>query len=217
MMQGRARLLCACFCPSVACKTLLFLMIVTVLPMVGGCGESEAQSGYIELVRNSRAAKDRAMTSADSPLLPSDRSSFGGLKYYPPDSAWRVDASYEPYAVADTVTLGTSTGEMRNMARLGRLTFTHPNRGEVNLTLYAELEGSDGSFLPFSDGTNGEQTYYAGRYLDVSRPEGEGTIELDFNYAYNPYCAYNEQYSCPLVPPENQVAADIPAGERSWR
>ena len=69
----------------------------------------------------------------------------------------------------------------------------------------------DHLFLPFLDNTNGTTSYGAGRYIDLTIPEGD-TIEIDFNTAYNPYCAYNEKYSCPIVPGENYIDADIEAG-----
>jgi uncharacterized protein (DUF1684 family) len=72
-------------------------------------------------------------------------------------------------------------------------------------------------FLAFGDETSARETYGAGRYLDVKKPKGINTITLDFNEAYNPYCAYNETYSCPLPPPENLLTIPIYAGEKNYK
>src|SRR5690606_19820929 len=83
----------------------------------------------------------------------------------------------------------------------------------VGLTLYRDPEGGD-LFLPFQDETSGNETYGAGRYLDVTALE-DGRVLLDFNYAYHPFCAYNPSYSCPMPPVENRLPAPIRAGERN--
>ncbi len=85
----------------------------------------------------------------------------------------------------------------------------------TQVTLFAS-EGSRELFLPFRDATSGTQTYGAGRYLEVEPASLDGTVEVDFNYAYNPYCAYNPQWSCPIPPGENWLAVPIGAGEQSF-
>ena len=84
---------------------------------------------------------------------------------------------------------------------------------EVSLVLYDT--GHPGYFVPFRDKTSGTDTYGAGRYLDID-PNSDGTVTLDFNMAYNPLCAYNDAYSCPLPPVENWLTVAVEAGERDF-
>ena len=81
----------------------------------------------------------------------------------------------------------------------------------ADLTIFKD-QRSDNLFLPFADATSGNETYGAGRYLEIEM-QNEGQLLVDFNYAYNPYCAYNENWSCPLTPAENRLSVAIRAGE----
>lgn len=111
------------------------------------------------------------------------------------------------------------------MDLIGTLRFLPPGLGDdsLDLSVYRPVDTPDGDwFVPFADRTNGETTYGAGRYLEVDDRElavagGETTLTLDFNYAYNPYCAYDPSYSCPLVPPANALPIRVEAGERIGR
>jgi uncharacterized protein (DUF1684 family) len=85
---------------------------------------------------------------------------------------------------------------------------------QASLTVYAAV-GGGGFFLPFMDATNGQGTYEAGRYLEID-PRPDGSFEVDFNLAYNPYCAYNEHWSCPIPPKENRLSVPIEAGEKAF-
>jgi uncharacterized protein (DUF1684 family) len=113
------------------------------------------------------------------------------------------------------VTMQTNTGVSQDYRSWGRFNFEVD--GELaSLVIYSDAKGRD-FFLPFKDQTNGRETYGAGRYLDSHRP-GIRTLEenrlvVDFNYAYNPYCAYSPNYSCPLPPRENWLDVPIKAGE----
>jgi uncharacterized protein (DUF1684 family) len=113
----------------------------------------------------------------------------------------------------------TSTGDTRQYRRWGHFTITVAGQsGE--LTIYADTYGGD-LFLPFKDATNGAETYGAGRYMDNHRPaiqrlQGD-TYRIDFNHAYNPYCAYNLGYSCPLPPRDNWLKLPIRAGEKAFK
>jgi len=109
----------------------------------------------------------------------------------------------------------TSTGTIRNYQRVGVLEFTF--KGEkLSLGAFVE-EGAreiDGLFVPFVDATSGKETYPAGRYLDIP-PTTTGIYEIDFNKAYNPYCAYNSTYECPYPPASNRLKVEIRAGEKA--
>jgi hypothetical protein len=103
----------------------------------------------------------------------------------------------------------TSTGDVQTYSRVGRLRFNVGDQA-AELTLF---QGENGLFLPFVDSLAGAETYPAGRYLEPEPLPG-GRYLVDFNYAYNPYCAYNRQWSCPLTPIENRVKVPIRAGEK---
>lgn len=154
-----------------------------------------------------------------SPLSEEQREAFQGLDYYDYDPALVVEAELEPFPEDEAaIRMQTNTGATRWYMRWARATFEVEGQ-ETSLTLYADPDGQ-GLFVPFKDVTNGEETYGAGRYLDSHRPgladAGEGRIQIDFNFAYNPYCAYSERYTCPLPPRENWLAVPIRAGEKRF-
>ncbi|MFN8506339.1 MAG: DUF1684 domain-containing protein [Dehalococcoidia bacterium] len=161
-----------------------------------------------------RARKDAFFASSpESPLLPAQRPGFTGLRYYPENPALVFDLNVEPSDAPEMVELQTSDGETATYFRWGRIAFTVEGQLAA-LTLFA-TPGGDELFLPFADAGRGTETYGAGRYVDVE-PYPDGRIHLDFNYAYNPYCAYNDAWSCPIPPRENVLAVHIRAGERSF-
>nr|HMS60410.1 DUF1684 domain-containing protein [Tepidiformaceae bacterium] len=121
-------------------------------------------------------------------------------RYCPENPALAFDLASEPFEDPEPVEMQTSTGESATYLRWGRLSFAVEGR-DVTLTLFAD-PGSGGFFLPFQDAGRGTETYGAGRYLDVE-PLPDGRLHVDFNYAYNPYCAYNDGWSCPITPFEN--------------
>lgn len=168
--------------------------------------------GYVESVRAMRQAKDVAFRAdPQSPLEPADRKAFGGLKYFDPDPAWRVVARWEPLPHPKPVRVQTSDGQVREYLDAGVLHVRLPT-GDAALHGYAT---DHGLFVPFRDATSGKETYGAGRYLDLELPHG-GEVVVDFNDAYNPYCAYSEAYSCPFPPPDNWLKVAVRAGERTF-
>jgi uncharacterized protein (DUF1684 family) len=147
-----------------------------------------------------------------SPLTGEQQENFQGLKYYPEDPALRLEIEVEPFAEQQQVQMQTSTGDLRTYARYGRFSFEVDGE-TAELTLFGSPHGY---FLPFVDANAGSETYGAGRYLDPEQlPNGKFLI--DFNLAYNPYCAYNENYSCPLPPAENRLKVAIEAGEKNFK
>lgn len=149
-----------------------------------------------------------------SPLEADQRKDFTGLKYFPENPALRFTLPIEPYADPAIVTMQTSTGSVREYVKYGQFSF------EVNgetATLQVYQDADDGYFfLPFVDATAPEETYGAGRYLDIEQ-NADGTFTIDFNYAYNPYCAYNDKWSCPIPPKENRLKVRIEAGEKNYK
>lgn len=144
-----------------------------------------------------------------SPIPWEEREGFKGLVYYPPNLELRLTLPLEREA-AEPMEFQTSTGAVRHYNRIGTLSFTVEGEA-VTLALY---EGEEGEFfLPFRDATSGTETYGAGRYLEPIEME-PGSFLVDFNLNYNPYCAYSEDYSCPLPPIENWLKVPIRAGEK---
>ena len=156
---------------------------------------------------------------ADSPIVPELRGAWPGLAWYDYDPTWRVTAAIERLATCTEFTIDLAADGALRCARVGRVHFEIRGNAGV-LTLYW-LEGYGGGlWLPFGDATNGRDTYGGGRYLydtikGADPGGGDDEIVLDFNYAYNPSCAYDERWSCPLSPPENRLAFAVTAGERA--
>lgn len=149
----------------------------------------------------------------DSPLSAKQRRRFQGLSYYPEDPSLRLVARVERLTDAEIVQMNTSTGDAATYRRWGRFSFVIAGQ-PATLTIYQDTEG-DSLFLPFADATSGKETYGAGRYLEP-RELPDGSVLVDFNQAYNPYCAYNDRWSCPVPPRENRLSVAIRAGEKAF-
>ncbi len=177
---------------------------------------------YSQQLEEFRRQKDRFFgASPQSPIpMAQRRSGFQGLRYFPPDLAFQIVAQVTPIEEIIVEELNTSTGDLRPQRRAAELRFTIGDQ-ELALLGFADPDDDDlhELFVPFRDATSGGETYGAGRYLEtVVEPTDDGAIQavLDFNLAYNPYCAYNENYSCPIPPAENRLTVAITAGERAY-
>lgn len=154
--------------------------------------------------------------ASKSPLKDKDRKIFRTLDFFKFDSTFVVTAMLKRTADSKWFKMKTTTDRVSKERVFGILTF-QMNGKTHSLNIYQgqDLMKEEGFenylFLPFIDNTNGETSYGGGRYIDLRIPEGD-TLILDFNEAYNPYCAYNEKYSCPIVPRENYVDESIEAG-----
>ena len=161
-------------------------------------------------LENFRAEKDDFFAShPQSPLTAAQKQTFQGLNYFDENPTLRLDVDLELIPGRDVIQVQTSTGEIREYIRHGRFSFSVDGQ-DVQLTIY---EADYGFFLPFVDSLAGTETYPAGRYLE---PEAISPtrFHVDFNLAYNPYCAYNDVWSCPLTPFENRLKVPIRAGEK---
>jgi uncharacterized protein (DUF1684 family) len=170
-----------------------------------------SEETYIAALEAERAEKDRYFRR--DPYGPiEDRQSFTGLNYYPPDPAFRYTLPLrrvEP----EPLPFQTSTGDERIYYKIGTVEFEVDGQ-PAQLAVY-KSEDYDELFLPFRDATSGTETYGAGRYLEPVEL-GRGELLVDFNLAYNPYCAYSENFSCPLPPVENWLKVPIRAGEKVY-
>jgi len=151
--------------------------------------------------------------SPESPIPPGKHAELLPLSYFPVDPSYSAPAVLKLSEDRPVFEMPTSTGKLRKMERVGVLEFT---LGGETRSLGAFIEAGSRVtrlFVPFSDLTSGTETYAAGRYLDLD-PTGTGIYEIDFNRAYNPYCAYNDSFDCPYPPSSNRLKVPIRAGER---
>lgn len=201
-------------------RSIILLMIVavaiaTILYTVYG---SKDQTSYINQIKQERDEKDRFMrTSKESPFADNVQS-FEGLKYFPADLKYKITATLIPIENRKQVILTTNDGREERYMEYAYAEFDFSGfRNRLLILEMIDMGPSRGKlFLAFGDATSAEETYGAGRYLDVPKTPGASTITLDFNKAYNPYCAYVEKYSCPLPPSENLLTIPIQAGEKSY-
>jgi uncharacterized protein (DUF1684 family) len=174
-------------------------------------------AGYLTGLESARAVKDQSFRDGrDTPVPPAKRDVLLPLPYYPIDPAYVVPASLRLAEERPVFEMPTSTGTLRRYQLVGSIEFTL-NGQPMSLGAFVE-DGADigNLFVPFADLTTGTETYSAGRYLDVE-PTSSGYYRLDFNTAYNPYCAYNSAYECPFPPPSNRLKVAIRAGEKAPR
>jgi uncharacterized protein (DUF1684 family) len=180
-------------------------------------GEDEQELDYVGEVEAFRAEKDDVFRHSPASPIPHEvRHDFTGLPYFAVDESLRFEGLTLDEYTGDQPTsfqIPTSDGQLKPAHRQGSFSFEiggEPRR----LTAYV-LDGghSHSLFVPFLDATSGNETYGAGRYLDLE-PEDDGTYALDFNLAYHPNCVYSPYYSCPLTPAENRLPIRIEAGER---
>ena len=155
-----------------------------------------------------------------SPLIEEDLKTFQTLDFYPINENFFVNAKFEKAKNEKVFEMKTTGTRTPKYIKYGTIFFTL-NGTEMQLNVYRNIELSkqkeykDHLFLPFSDLTCGKESYIGGRYIDLKIPKGD-TIAVDFNQAYNPYCAYNHKYSCPLVPLENDLKVEIKAGVKTF-
>lgn len=196
---------------------LLGLLLLVFAVSCSSGPSAPDESGYVQEITEEREAKDREFSALDDPVPPEKRDTLLPLPYYPPDLDYSVPAVLRLSEDRPVFEVPTSTGTIRRMQRVGVLEFTLQGQ---TMTLGAFVdEGTrqiNELFVPFADLTTGKETYPAGRYLNL-RPTGTGVYTIDFNKAYNPYCAYNEKYECPYPPPSNRLKVEILAGEKAPR
>ncbi len=158
-----------------------------------------------------RAEKDQFFaTHPQSPLTPEQKRQFKGLNYFPVNPALRLEIVVEEFPQKDKVQMPTTTGGAQTYTRYGKIKFTVDGQ-ETELTIYA---GQHGFFLPFVDSLAGKESYGAGRYLEPEPLGKNNKFIVDFNLAYNPFCAYNDRWACPITPSENRLKVPIHAGEK---
>ncbi len=194
------------------------LLLLVAISTAGACSSGPPPpdtSNYVEEIARARAEKDTFFReSRDTPIAPAVRDKLLPLPYFPIDPAYSVPAALRLSEERPVFEMPTSTGTIRKYQRVGVLEFTLQGKP---LTLGAFVEDGqpiDTLFVPFVDLTSGKDTYPAGRYLDLHQTASQ-VYTIDFNTAYNPYCAYNSGFECPYPPASNRLTVPIRAGEMS--
>jgi len=188
-------------------------LMVIILSVVYTFFGSEDPESYREEITELREETDRFMRYAeDSPFHDAD-TEYTGLKFFPPDLTYKIAGRFTPAEEPEIVKLQTNDGKTQEFLTYGHASFTLNDT--TSRVLVLENVEEEKLFVPFGDATSAGETYGAGRYLDVTHHGGK-TIVLDFNKAYNPYCAYVSSFTCPLPPRENLLTVAIRAGEKSY-
>ena len=153
-----------------------------------------------------------------SPIPPKERAEFRGLDYYPPDPDLRFEIELQEHEDKETIRMSYTKGEEQDFIRWGEFRFKIGSE-ECVLQAYRSDAEEEQLFIPFRDATSGQETYGAGLYLDLNAARNrtaDGKWLLDFNRAYNPWCVYSENYTCPFVLQENWLAVPVRAGEKNY-
>lgn len=195
-----------------------FFVFIVLLTSVGGF--SQKKFDYLEAEKFQKKINSEYADAKTSPLMEKDLKNFKSLEFYPVSNKYFVNAKFTKAVNEKAFEMKTSTARKPKYIKYGTV-FFKINGVELQLNVYQDVELSktdkykDHLFLPFSDKTCGKESYIGGRYIDLEIPKGN-TIAIDFNQAYNPYCAYNHQYSCPIVPLENDLNVEIKAGVKTF-
>lgn len=198
---------------------LFFILAGVSLSLYYIFSSDGSNKAYVDEIGKARKDKDDFMLGAENSPFASVKDSFGGLKYFAPDIRFRIQATIAHIAKSETIVLTTNTGEGQMYRTYAWAEFDIDNLRHRLLILEVTEVGPDQGrlFLAFADQTSGNESYGAGRYLDIKKVPGASTIMLDFNNAYNPYCAYSETFICPFPPKQNILVTSIKAGEKVYK
>jgi uncharacterized protein (DUF1684 family) len=202
-------------------KFSVIISFIILVTFVSSCS-SETTSGpenlkvstYADSLNLWRKKNDKELKNeSNTPLEQAKVESFTGLKYFAPNESWNIHTKYVKIDTGKVFNMPTTTERMIPMVKDGLIEFVR-NGDSIKLYTYSYIEHPEEDlFVPFLDLTNGDITYGGGRYININRPIND-SIWIDFNMAYNPYCAYNHAYSCPVPPLENSLNIEVKAGEK---
>jgi len=178
-----------------------------------------AVDAWKQQIERERREKDEFFARQwQSPISPEERAEFSGLDYYPADPDYRFEIELHEHMDKKAMRMAYTKGGQRDFVRWGEFRFSVAGEECVLQAYKSDAEGEQ-LFIPFRDATSGKETYGAGRYLDLNAardrtPDGKWVVDL--NKAYNPWCAYSEDYTCPFVPQENWLTVPVRAGEKNY-
>ena len=196
---------------------MMVLSMVLLCPALAG--QSIDEAAILEIAEHRKKQEAEFRDRKTSPLDAMDLKRFKGLNYYPVDLKYRVKGKFIKNAAPVLFKMKTSTARLPAYSKYGEIRFTLDSVTYA-LEVYKSLEVHPGYedylFIPFTDQTNGDETYAVGRYIDFRIPTS-GDVVLDFNQSYNPYCSYSNRYSCPIPPAANALPVAIKAGEKKFK
>lgn len=198
-------------------NVLILLGVIFSIPVIMKYWVLKEEISYEDTIRDYRQERNYFMRNSEQSPIRSD-DNFDKLQYFPVNEKFKVKARFKLSGTINTIELATSDNKTQRYREYGSATFELLGKPNT-LMLYQSAEfggGNEPLFLGFTDETTGVETYAAGRYLDVHH-DGSEYIELDFNKAYNPFCAYNEDYSCPIPPRQNHLSIALTAGEKDYK
>jgi uncharacterized protein len=199
----------------IGCTALFFCSRASYAPIKSGSTDPKIIS-----IEDYRIKTYQEFLSEKSPLPPNERKKFRGLNYYPIDLSFIVKGEIIRNENPVLFKMKTTTTRLPDYQKFADVIFTLQGK-DYRLEIYQspdlmkKADYADYIFIPFTDETNGKETYEVGRYLELRIPEGN-EIELDFNKAYNPYCSYSSHYSCPIPPEANHLPIEVKAGEKKY-
>ncbi|MFN0032979.1 MAG: DUF1684 domain-containing protein [Flavobacteriales bacterium] len=202
-------------------KVIAFVCAIATTWFLSG-SSAFAQSDYFAQVKQYRDSVNTAMADSASTILATeDTGAFSGLNYFGIDEKYRVMAKFKAIKNGKAVNMPTSGTRTPQFKPYGTLSFKLEGK-KFKLTLYQSCdpdrpELNNYLLLAFTDLTNGKETYEGGRYLEFYTSDIKEEMMIDFNYCYNPYCAYNHKYSCVIPPAENFLNARIEAGVKKFK
>jgi uncharacterized protein (DUF1684 family) len=199
----------------------LTCLIPSLLFLLNSCDKNYTpeEEAYIKEINELRKAKDEDFKSSlYSPFNQDVKAHFAPLKYFDVDPSFKFKSKLYEYISKDTVKVSGTKGEERKAVRYGYLKFIYEEKEfKVNVYKGWSEDGQEYFSIWFTDKTTGEETYGVGRYLDFElSPLKEFTYTIDFNLAYNPYCAYSATYSCAVPTKEDYLDIEIKAGEKNF-
>ena len=175
----------------------------------------EESTDYTATIEKHRAEQHEFMTSNPKSPFVEQKTAYNGLKFFPIDETFKTRASVEPIIDGKIYELATSDDKIKIYKEVAVLHFDLKGSHQ-DLTLLQATKDDQHYFLAFYDETSAITTYGSGRYLEIDYEKGQTQVSLDFNLAYNPYCAYTTGYSCPVPPLQNNITIPIEAGEKNY-
>ena len=196
----------------------IVMLLIFLVQFHFGFGQQQFDATAVTKFQNELNAEYADIKT--SPLMAEDLATFKSLDFYPANETFFVLAKFVRTKKEKPFEMKTSTDRKPMYVKYGEVYFII-NGSDFKLNVYKNIALSkqekykDHLFLPFSDLTCGNESYIGGKYIDLKIPKGK-TIAIDFNTSYNPYCAYNHKYSCPIVPLENDLNIEIKAGVKKF-
>lgn len=199
-----------------------FAVVFLLIIIVPSCSQKKIKfDNYIASIKDFQYEMNAEFADEEeSPLTEQGLKDFTELDFFTIDSTYKVIAKFELEKNPSLFEMPTTTERKPIYKTFGTATFELEGKELIlhiyqNQDLIKKPDYTNHLFIPFTDQTNSSESYGGGRYIDVEIPEGD-TIVIDFNRSYNPYCAYNDKYSCPIPPKENDLAIEIKAGVKTY-